>query len=175
MDFLGVQPHEKSKCQFLKMVDFSDFVMPRILLYKMFESWNLTQTFYSRSLTSGWILSKNWFNMKKYWPLQIWHFWLCRYYHMNFQSHNQFFKKSFPVPLGVFRVPKSVSSTEFTPEVKFQSIKVILTENRDLSQIYPKVRVANLWSQNYWRDAFLKNFQICSKTVKYVISTSKLA
>ena len=110
------------------MVDFSDFVMPRILLYKMFESWNLTQTFYSRSLTSGWILSKNWFNMKKYWPLQIWHFWLCRYYHMNFQSHNQFFKKSFPVPLGVFRVPKSVSSTEFTPEVKFQSIKVILTE-----------------------------------------------
>ena len=94
---------------------------------------------------------------------------------MNFQSHNQFFKKSFPVPLGVFRVPKSVSSTEFTPEVKFHSIKVILTENRDLSQIYPKVRVANLWSQNYWRDAFLKNFQICSKTVKYVISTFKLA
>ena len=165
MDFLGVQPHEKSKYQFLKMVDFSDFVMPRILLYKMFESWNLTQTFYSRSLTSGWILSKNWFNMKKYWPLQIWHFWLCRYYHMNFQSHNQFFKKSFPVPLGVFRVPKSVSSTEFTPEVKFQSIKVIMTTYLKKSWFGPPGESGG-YEKNYWRYVFLKNFQICSKTVK---------
>jgi len=93
---------------------------------------------------------------------------------MNFQSHNQFFKKSFPVPLGVFRVPKSVSSTEFTPEVKFQSIKVIFTENHDLSQIDHKV-----WEDHerkkFLRNGFFQKILFCFKTVKYVISTSKLA